>query len=221
MTTTFTEGVQASLAPWADPAGNWQAGNQALAACFEEVYGIVADQGSPDVPASFTAGWSTLLDPTACPAQFLAFCGAFIGVPIPPGADPVAARAQIIAEANFSRGQGFAGSYTTSTIPEPGIVGAAQRFLTGTQSVTLIERVEYDGTTPDPYHFVLIVLTSEVLDVMQLTAAVNATKPGGIQWTLIQTSAWTITELEASAYTPISTTESMFPKISNLETDVI
>src|ERR1035441_1965687 len=168
MTTTFVEGVQASLAPWADPAGNWQAGNAALAAMFEEVYGIVADQGSPDVPASFTAGFSTLLDPTACPAQFLAFCGAFIGVPIPPGADPVAARAQIIAEQNFGRGQGFAGSYTTANGSDGGaIVTAAQRFLSGSQSVTLLERVESDGTTPDAYHFVLIVLTAQVLDVVQ------------------------------------------------------
>lgn len=220
MTTTFTEGVQGSLAPWADPAGDWQAFNAALASMFEQVYGIVSDQGSPDEPSSYAAGWSTLLDPTACPEAFLPYCGMFVGVVVPPGTDEATARAKIIAEQNFQRGTGFADSYTTSTIPAGGaIVGAAQRFLSGTQSVTLFERTASDGSTPDAYHFVLVVLTSQVIDAGQLTAAVNAVKPAGVQWTLIETATWTIAELE-SAYATIALAEAAFPTVSNLETDV-
>jgi hypothetical protein len=180
--TTFTEGVQASLAPWADPAGNWLAGNQALASMFEEVFSIVSDQGSPDVPASFTAGWSTLLDPTVCPAAFLPFCGAFIGVPIPPGADPVAARAQIIAEQNFARGTPAA------------ILAAAQRFLTPGSYLVLLERTAASGS-PAPYHAVLGFRAADLLTTEQeLINAVEAQKPAGIQISYVESAGYTWVE---------------------------
>jgi hypothetical protein len=198
--TTFTEGVQDSLAPWADPAGDWQAVNAALASMFEQVYGLVSDQGSPDEPASYTAGFSTLLDPTACPEAFLPFCGMFVGVVIPPGTDEVTARAKIIAEQNFQRGTGFAGSYSTSTIPAGGaIVAAAQRFLVGTQSVVLQERTAANGSA-DAYHFVLVLRPEEaqptngVLNPSLERDGIGANPTG---WNLFGTNSLGVSRTEA------------------------
>lgn len=206
--TTFTDGVQASLAPWADADGNWQVFNAALASMFEDVYGIVVAQGSPDDPANYTAGWSTLLDPTACPDQYLPYPASFIGVQIPSGTSPATARAIILAEKNFQAGTPAA------------VVAAAQLWLSGTQSVFLFERTAADGSTPDAYHFCLAVLTSEVIDAVQLAAAVDAVRPVGVQWTLIETATWTIADLEAAGYSTITALEAAFPDINHLETDV-
>jgi hypothetical protein len=205
--TTFEEGLLNSLAPWAPPGSDLQKYTSALATMFEAPFQLVADQGSPDEPATYQAGWSVLLDPENCPAQFLPYCGAFVGVVVPPGTDEATARAKILAEQNFNRGTPDA------------IVRAAKLWLSGTQSVYLFERTAADGSTPDPYHFVLSVLTSEVTDQAQLTVAVDAVKPAGVQWTLIQTASWTIAELELPAPT-VSATEATFPDISHLETDV-
>jgi Phage tail protein (Tail_P2_I) len=122
--TTFTEGILNSLAPWLtpriDPQGAHLNQVTALAAMFEQVFAIVADQGSPDEPASYQAGWSTLLDPSTCPTAFLPYLAQFIGASVPPGTEDATARAIIRSEQGFQRGT-------------PGaIVAAAQRFLTGT-----------------------------------------------------------------------------------------
>jgi len=178
MASTLTEGVEASLAPWltaqADPQGNFKHLTDALAAMGEQVYAIVADQGSPDDPANYVAGWSSLLDPDTCPTAFLPYCSMFNGTGVPPGTDDAEARAIIKAEGGFGRGTPAA------------IVATARRFLTGTQSCMLIERQSQGG--PDPYHFLLIVRPEEVLDAVALTAAVEAVKPAGVQWTpLVET----------------------------------
>lgn len=175
--TTFTAGIQASLAPWADKAGSWQALNAAYGAMFEGVYSIVVPQGSPDDPANYTAGWGSLLNPTTCPDAYLPLLGAFLGIPIASGTAPATARAQIIAEKNFSSGT-------------PGaIIAAAQLWLSGTQSVFLLERTAADGSV-DAYHFILVVRPEQVIDATQLAAAVDAIRPAGVQWTLIQTDAF-------------------------------
>lgn len=170
---TFTAGVLGDLAPWMDPAGSFNAYTTALAAMFETVYSIVVPVGSPDVPDSYAAGWSTLLNPSTCPPEFLPYCAAFIGVQIPSGSDTGVARAQIIAEKNFQTG-------TTEAI-----IGAAQTWLTGTQAVTILERQRLGGTI-DAYWLVVVVRAEEVRNVTELTNAVNAVKPVGVQWTLAQ-----------------------------------
>lgn len=163
--TTFTEGIQASLLPWAPPGSDFDAINAALASMFETVYGIVADQGSPDDPENYQAGWSILLDPTALAAKFplfLPWCALFIGAPVPIGAPAVAALPAILGEQGFARGQGFGGTYSSATGAEGGpIVTAAQSALLDTQAVTLLERTNANGE-PDPYHFVIVVKTSEL-----------------------------------------------------------
>lgn len=201
MTTTFTQGVLNSLSSWNDTAGNWASYNTALGAMFEQVFGIVSDQGSPD-QAGYTAGWSTLLDPDACPTWALPFCGMFVGVYVPPGTADATARSLIKAESGFQRGTAAA------------IISAAQRSLTGTQSVSLLER------TPDPYSFVLTVRPEELLSAATLTASVNAVKPAGIVWTLVQTDTWNIFQMEASQGT-LSALEANFLTVTGLEQDQV
>jgi hypothetical protein len=201
VTTTFTQGVQNSLQPLADPAGNWQAYNATLGGMFDQVWGIVSDQGSPDA-VGYTAGWSTLLDPDNCPTQFLPYLGMFVGVYIPPGTADATARSLIKNEAGWARGTAAA------------IVAAAQRNLIGTQSVSLLER------TPDPYSFNLVVRPEECQNPAALTAAVNAVKPAGVVWTLVLTDTWDIFQMEASQGT-LSALEGNFATITGLEQDQV
>lgn len=178
MATPVSDAIAASLSSWDDPAGAWNTFNRALASMFEGAYAIVEDIGSPDVPAGYSPGWSVLLDPTQCPAAFLPYAGLFVGVVIPAGTSAATARALIQAEGGFTRGT-------------PGaIIAAAKVWLSGTQSVVLQERTAASGAV-DPYHFILVVKPAEVIDATQLTAAVNAVKPAGVQWTLVQTNAFT------------------------------
>jgi hypothetical protein len=167
---------------------------------FEDVYGIVASQGSPDDPDNYTAGYSVLLDPVNCPDAYLGYCGMFVGVYVPPGTDPGTARAQILAEKNLTVGTPSA------------IIMAAQLSLSGTKSVILVER-QGDGG-PDAYWFQLIVRPEELnlgatwssLNLpwsiatgtwiggdqsIALKAAVNAVKPAGVFWTLVSTDGFT------------------------------
>jgi len=205
MITPFSDGVAASLAPWNDEAGQFEAFNRALGSMFDQVTLIVQDVGSPDVAATFTACWSTLLDPDACPDQFLPFLALFVGVSIPQGASAAAARAMIYARSGWSRGTPAA------------IVAAAQQYLSGSQSCVIEERTAVNGSE-DAYHFCLIVLTSQVTNAENLTAAVNLVRPAGVEWTLIQVAAWTIGEMEA-AYATIALLEAAFATVGGLESD--
>lgn len=68
------------------------------------------------------------------------------------------------------------------------VINAAKLFLTGTQSIAIEERTAADGTA-DPNHFVLVVRPEEIVDVDQLTAAVDASRPAGVFWTLVEIDA--------------------------------
>src|SRR5581483_10316415 len=197
MATTFTDGVTSSLSPWDDPAGSWNAYNTALAAMFEPVYEIVADQGSPDEFDTFIPGWSVLLNPQTCPAWTLPYCAMFWGTTVPTGTSEGETRALISSRAGFYVGMPAA------------IIATAQRFLSGTKYVNLLERQSVSG--PDPYWFVLVVNASEISmgetwasetlpwnlasgtwvgtdQTVALTTAVNAVVPAGVNWTLVETT---------------------------------
>jgi hypothetical protein len=190
MSTTFAESLLDSMATQTVANADYLAYLTALAQCFEGVFALAMDQGYPDDP-DYIPGWSVLLDVDACPTQYLPYLAMFNGTQIPVGANDATARQIIRAEAGMQRGTGLGGAYTTATIPAGGaIISAAQRNLSGTQSVILLERTAADGT-PDAYHFVLIVKPGEVVSVSALTADVTNAKPGGIQWTLVQTVGYT------------------------------
>lgn len=157
--------------------------------------------GTP-VQLAYFPGWSKLLDPLNCPDQFLPFLAQFNGTNVPVTLDAATARAKIAGESAQQRG-------TVASVRS-----AVQRNLSGTQSATILERTGQTG--PDPYHFMVIVRPEEVVDVNALTNAVNDTKPGGIQWTLIQTDGWTIGQMEAQ-YATIAQLEAAFTTISGLQ----
>lgn len=214
MTLTFTQGTAASLAPWNDPAGDWATFNAAIAAMFEQVWGIVADQGSPDQPASYTAGWSTLLDPTV--TTYPSFTGMFVGVQVPAGTPLAAARTLVQSEQGFGRGQGFGGTYTSGSTGGGSMVAAVQANLSGNQQVTLIERTGPGGS--DPYHVLIIINPTQVISLPALTAAVNNVKPTGIQVSIVSTIGWTLAQLESS-YATITLMEAAFATLNGLEND--
>lgn len=201
----FTAAFLESFGPWLayDKSADLDAYLTAIGEMNDTTAGIVMDQGFPGDPG-YVPGWSTLLDPNNCPAEFLPFLAQFIGVVIQPGTDAAVARAQIFAESNINRG--------TAT----SIQNAVTQHLTDTQSVHIIEREGQFGT--DPYSFIVIVRSEEVISVQGLTDAVNATKPAGLQWFLIETDAWTIAQMEASQVT-LAALEANFMTLQGLESD--
>jgi hypothetical protein len=112
-------------------------------------------------------------DTAICPTDQLGYLGQFVGVSLPPDVDDATARSLITGEAGTHRG-------TPSAIEM-----AAKRYLSGTQSVINVERTRPDGSRSG-YWFVLIVKPEEVIDAVALTAAVNAVKPGGVLWALVE-----------------------------------
>lgn len=214
---TVTAGVLSDFQAWlTTDASNLLS---AVAAMYEQTYGIVNEQGSIDDPSSWVPAWSTLLDVDNCPTWALPYLSMFNGTGVQPGQADAAARAQIKYESPFKRGQGYGGSYDSSNGASGGaIVLAAQKYLTGSQSITLIERTNASGAA-DAYYFQIIVNSSELISADNLKAAVNDVKPGGVMWSLVATSSWTISELEAG-YSTVSSVESTFPSITNLEGDV-
>lgn len=175
--TTFTGGVVEDYGPWANSGSiDYFA---ALGTMFEQIYGIVVAQGDPDDPIDYTAGWSTLLDPDACPAHFLPFLAQFNGTDLPPGIDETTARMKIKLEAAQFRG-------TLSSM-----VAQAKQNLTGTQYLAVKERTAADGVTPAPYHMVFTFHLSECASAAALVAAVESRKPAGIQITYNSTTGYT------------------------------
>lgn len=97
---TFTDGILDSLQAWPSLQSGYV---EALAAMFEPVWTIVADQGDEDSPG-FVPGWSILLDPNNCPTQWLPYLSQFNGTDVAPGTDDQTARQIINVEAAMIRG---------------------------------------------------------------------------------------------------------------------
>lgn len=193
------------LEPWLND--DFQAYFDAIAAMVDPLLQVISDDGIDGDPG-YVPGYGVLLDPDACPLASLPYLGQFVGVAVTSSADDTTARSLVKAEAGISRGT------------EASIIAAAARNLTGTQTVNAFWRTAADGTTKDPYHFVLVVAASECPDAAALTTAVDAVKPGGLMWTLIQTGSWTIAQFETT-YASISTAEAAFSTVTHLETDQI
>ena len=160
------------MSPWAPAGTDAQNLLKALCAMAEPIAELVLDVGSPDDPADFRPGWSVLLDPDTAPAWALPYTGMFVGIFVAPGTPEAEARALIKAHSGWRRG----------TLG--GIVATAQQFLTGMQTCIVIERTAANGSE-DAYHFLMFVRPSEVANATALKSAVDATKPAGVQWTLV------------------------------------
>jgi hypothetical protein len=167
--TTFVQGVINDHSPWLTT--DLVAYLSALASMFEPAYDVVVEQGDPDDAVTYLPGWSTLLDPTRCPTDFLPYLGQFVGAQVQPGTPDAIARNQITSLAAEGRGTPAA------------IVAAAKTALINTQTVFLLERQTALGAA-DAYHAVLLFFKSELATTQQtLVTAVEAVKPAGIQIT--------------------------------------
>lgn len=183
-----------AMAPWMTLPLAWML--DSLGVMIDPVYTLVQDSGTDDgstatigtkdadgnlVTEGFEPGYSSLLDPSRCPLASLPYLGQFVGVTVPTGADETTARSLVSAEAGLNRGT------------PASIIAAAKRNLTGTQSVTLIERVAPDGSARG-YWFQLIVRPEELVSESALVSSVDAVKPGGVNWVLVQQDNYTWAE---------------------------
>jgi hypothetical protein len=125
----------------------------AIGVMFQMVDDWVRDQ--PQGP-----GWSLLLDINRCPTEALGWLGQFVGVRIPGSLTDAQQRAWILSMIGFRRGTPAA------------MIAAVQATLTGTKTVTLVER---DG---DPYALTVKTIAGETTPAT--SAAILSQKPAGI-----------------------------------------
>jgi hypothetical protein len=169
--------------PWLPGDPYWlPAYLDAIGALFQQTAFIATDigiDGNPD----YQTGYGSIFtvnprfdgDTAICPTEQLPYLGQFVGVQVPTDADDATARSLIASEQGFQRGSASA------------IDAAATRFLSGTQSLIHLTRETPTGMV-SPFMFTLIVNPSQVIDEAGLIAAVNAVKPGWVQWALVITS---------------------------------
>lgn len=147
------------------------------------------------------AGWGPLLDPTTCPVKALPFLAMFSGAVVTPQLSETQIRALIKSSPAQARGTPAA------------IVGAAQLWLTGTKFVGLTERAGGDA-----YAVTVTVYESEVIDVTQITAAVKAAMPAGLNLTFTVSPGWTIAQMEtALAANNVAYVEANWATVNNFE----
>lgn len=140
-TTPFQESLYDALEPIADQdeEQNWALLEfcGAIASMFDQVEGYSRDT-EDDRP-----GWSQILDPTRAPEETLAWLHQITGTRPLPGLSVADQRSRVLELSGQKRGTVGA------------MIAAAQRYLSGTKSVTILER------TPDPYSFAIQTLESE------------------------------------------------------------
>ena len=183
--------LYADVAPlaWEDPGNGYalRTLTEALGDMFDEVRSLVRTDsaGNP--------GWTIVLDVDRCPTAFLPWLGQFVGVQVDPSLTDPQQRAQIRAETGMARGS------------VPAMVAAAQKYLTGSRTVQVIERVSGDAYALDVFTF-----TSETPDSTIVQAALTAAKPAGLNLTYTTVTGMVWAELEAS-YSTWSSVVSTFP----------
>jgi hypothetical protein len=128
---------------------------------FQEVddWASDTDDGKP--------GWSILVDATRVPDEGIQWLGQFVGARIGSTYSAAEQRAQLEALSSWKRG-------TPNSVQI-----AVAAVLTGSQTVVIKER------DTSPYHFEVLTYSNETPDQTQVIAAINATKPAGLQYTYV------------------------------------
>lgn len=162
---------------WADEENGWAL--LTLCGAIGEMFQQVRDLGSPDPDGN--PGWSQLLDVTRCPTAYLPWLGQFVGVQVDTSLTDTQQRSQITNEAGMARGSLAA------------IRGAAQKYLTGSRTVQILERVGGDA-----YAFTVVTYTSETPDSAAVSAALAAAKPAGLVMTYEAVTGQIWAQLEAN-----------------------
>lgn len=137
----------------------------ALGSAFGRLHDVVRDTNAG-------LGWTGPLDPARCPGWALPWLAQFAGVKLTPGMAEAQQRAQITAPPAYERGT------------RAGMTAAVQATLTGTKSVTILERA-----SGDPYALTVVVRTSETPDTAAAQAAALAQKPIGLILTFVVSNA--------------------------------
>lgn len=122
-------------------------------------------------------GWTSVLDPDRAPAWALPWLAQFAGVRarVDAAPDEATKRALITAPPAFLRGT------------RAGMTAAVAATLTGSKTVTVLERVG-----GDPYALTVIVRTSETPNTAATLAAAMSQKPIGLILTLVVSNATVI-----------------------------
>ena len=161
----LAEEAHAELGPISAPDG--EKTRWALLALLQGLLGQLQPMEDLVRDSDAGTGYSPALDVDRCPPDLLRWLGQFAGVPVTPG-DPkdaawvTKAREEIRQAAGWRRG-------TPRAIRE-----AAQRHLTGTKTVRMLER---DGSA---YRMTVLTRTSETPNPAATEAAIRAQKPAGI-----------------------------------------
>ena len=145
----------------------------ALTVSAAEVEALAADTDTQ-------VGWQPLLDVTTAPLKALPYLAMFVGAVVTPALSEAQARDLIRSAPGQRRG-------TVEAIKD-----AARLWLTGSKVVTVTERPGGDA-----YAFEVTVYAAQAVDVGQLTAAIQAAKPAGLNMTLTVISGRTVAEFEA------------------------
>jgi len=123
-------------------------------------------------------GWAILYDVDLCPVWALPWLAQLVGVGLPVGITEAEARDRIRTPSGFARGTVEA------------TIAAAQRRLTGTRKVVVIERVEGEA-----YHYTVVTRTAETPDPDAVERDIRAEKPVGLLLTYVVSDGPIVDEL--------------------------
>jgi len=113
-------------------------------------------------------GWSQLLDPLRCPVEALPWLGMFVGVVVDTAQSEAQQRIQVQQANGWQRG-------TTGAI-----VAAAASQLTGTKSVTVVERDPAASPSQPAYGLSVYTRNGETPSPSKVLAALLTQKPAGV-----------------------------------------
>ncbi len=168
---TFEAQLIERLEPWLTP--DLERFAKAVGVMFDATLEVAEEEGE-DGRAGYVPAYGKLLNPNTCPFKDLGYLGNFIGVEIPKVATEAEARALVKAEAGLKRG-------TTRSVEE------AIKAILGAEPFTIQERTSASGTEA-AYHFNVLVGTG--LATSALKEAIEAAKPAGLQFSVLEGEIW-------------------------------
>lgn len=146
----------------------------ALAAPLAQVDTLAADSDAGP-------GWSALFDLDRCPPEALPYLAQFVGVKPLAGLDDAAQRYRVASTEGWKRGTPAA------------IIAAAKQWLTGAQTVHLVERLGGDA-----YRIRVTAYQAQAVDVDQVRVAVTNAVPAGIIADVRVDLGWSYADLKAA-----------------------
>ena len=175
MSTTITERLIKRMSTW--NTGPKVAGKtdlerylEAAAKPMEAVREVAEEAGEPG-HSGWVPSYGVIFNPTTCPAKWLPFLGQFVGVEVPKTATEAEARALLKEEPGLERGTRMA------------LEGAIRKVIGNTEPFDIQERTALNGSEA-AYHFNVLVKTGKASTALK--EAIEAVKPGGVQFSLLE-----------------------------------